>query len=571
MPFEIHTPPWTSFQELNLDWIVRTVKEYSKKVDDAITSFEDLKNYVDQYLDENTAAAVNAKLEEWLADGTLDAIIADVLNEQLPHRSSVSNGTIQRIAEVAQSYIEHNNDLAYMHHPSAQFNYANGLQADGDYYGWNALQVGENVFTGPSGKNGQQYQDEQGNPKTGMAINCTAFANLVMLGIPYDASRYAAGVDNDTLNVGKAGYCFNPWNGNVGPSPIPTDGVYTGVGIYGNNERMSEFFRKAGLREEMAEDCSNVYPGDIIWQMDHANNIYHCAIVIAKYPSSVNETYPVLLYAECNNSSMPCQYKALNLSELIVNGSVDSQNRPNGWYYVGHPVYQTVDPTANEVIIEQKTGFATMRWDVSKLDVRSSDLLTISLDWTPASATEFLNIQMATADDALATVYRLPYPVRAGSGFTPEVGKTYHISFPFTPRSSGIITGSRKTVTVIAINSNNASGTNNATVTNCKIIRGLPGVGEEEKLFKPSTVADLEDMVTDAYPLAVNHYASVNKHFTVAPSAALTISGMTISNNYATEGDAILVSYNGALVSGIIILHAVEGEAILTYSGGQWS
>lgn len=566
MPFEIHTPPWTDFHELNLDWIVRTVKEYSKKVDDAITSFEDLKNYVDQYLDENTAAAVNAKLEEWLSDGTLDAIIADVLNEQLPHRSSVSNGTIQRIAEVAQSYIEHNDDLAYMHHPSAQYNYANGLQADGSYYGWNAFQVGENVYNGPSGANGTQYTDEQGNPKTGMAINCTAFVNLVMLGIPYDASRYAAGVDNDTLNVGKAGYSFNPWNGNIGPSPIPTDGVYTGVGIYGNNDRMVEYFRKAGLLEEIAEDGSNVYPGDIIWQCKTSGGTpYHCGIVIAKYGTSANETYPIMMYAHCNNSSMPCQYMPMLASELSANGAAD------GWKLVGHPVYQTVDPVKNDVIIEQKTGFASMRWDVSKLDVRSSDLLTISLDWTPADVTEFLNIQMATADDSLASVYRLPYPVRSGLGFTPEVGKTYHISFPFIPRSSGIITGSRKTVTVIAINSNNASGTNNATVTNCKIIRGLPGAGENEKLFRPSTVQDLEDMIVNAYPLAVNHNASVNKHFTVAPTAALTVSGITISNNYATEGDAILVSNAGALVKGIIILHAVEGEAILTYSGGQWS
>ena len=32
MPFEIHTPPWTNFHDLNLDWIIQTIKSLETRV-----------------------------------------------------------------------------------------------------------------------------------------------------------------------------------------------------------------------------------------------------------------------------------------------------------------------------------------------------------------------------------------------------------------------------------------------------------------------------------------------------------------------------------------------------------
>ena len=32
MPFEIHTPPWTNFHDLNLDWMIQTIKSLETRV-----------------------------------------------------------------------------------------------------------------------------------------------------------------------------------------------------------------------------------------------------------------------------------------------------------------------------------------------------------------------------------------------------------------------------------------------------------------------------------------------------------------------------------------------------------
>lgn len=59
----------------NLKWIVKKIKEYANyagEIADLKTAFEDLKNYVDSFIDSlDIQSAVNAKLEEMLDDGTL--------------------------------------------------------------------------------------------------------------------------------------------------------------------------------------------------------------------------------------------------------------------------------------------------------------------------------------------------------------------------------------------------------------------------------------------------------------------------------------------------------------------
>ena len=574
MPFEIHTPPWTNLHDINLDWIIGKVKEYCAKVDAAITDFNDLKNYVDQYLDNNLVPAVNAKIDEMMNDGTLDTIISQALNDRLPVRGSVSNGTLQKIVDVAMSYIRKNNKLAYMHRPQAPL-YQQGAVGD-SFFGWTALEVGENVYNGPSGANGVQYTDENGNPKTGDAINCTTFAFLTMLGIPYEASRYTPGINNDTLNVGMAGYCFNPWKGNIEQSPIPdADGNYYGVGLYDNNQRMAAYFRSAGLLETLAEDASNAYPGDIIWKVrDGSLTEYHCGIVLHRYNAGVNagSGQPVLLIAECVNSSMPCHLSYIHLNELSVNGEVD------GWYYVGHPIYQTLDQHAHEVLIEQNTAFTSCRWDVSNLDIKACDYLTLVLTWKPSSSNDYLSAQVATSTDALGSVYHFPYggtkyddSMQMYEVVPGEPQNSYDVVIPFIPRTVNQVNGSHKQITKISINATGSSGTNTGIITNAKLIRGVPGNSVKNELIKPADIDELHSGILGALVMCDNHNAMNHIKMFVAPTAAITVDGISISENYATEADIWYVSSSAAVTSLRAVLHTTSGDAETTYASGTWS
>ena len=571
--------PYTNFHDLNLDWIIKKVKEYCAKVDDAITDFDDLKKYVDSFLDDiDYVSIINAKIDELIADGTMQILITSALNERIPYRHGVSNGTAQRIADVAQSYIRHNNDLCYMHHPSAVYNYSNGLQADGHYYGWNALQVGENVYYGYSGyfdddtQTQITFNDEDGNPKQGYAINCTAFVDLIMLGVPYTASRYVAGVDNDRINVGKAGYCFNPWNGNVEEGPIPdADGNYHGVGLYGNNERMHAYFLERGMLELVANDASNVYPGDVIfWKQNSGgkSSIFHCGIVLHRYETSSNDsnTEPVALYAECVNASQPCKFAYLTLSDLNINGAT------NGVYSVAHPVYQECPQHANDIIVKQEGSASSMRWNVSGIDVVSSDLLTLSFTWKPSSSSEYINVQVSTLTDSFASCYRLPHAMaRQTSANVYVIGESYEIVLPFIPRSSGIINGSQKRLQVIGINVVNGSGTNQSVITNCKLIKGLPGNGDKVPYTRPASLSDLKSFILGAFPYSTNHTALNIYNANIAPSSNLTVDGSTISADNVYNCEIRLGSSGGAIATAYAIIKTDDGDKVLSYASGTWS
>lgn len=83
--------PYTNFHELNLDWIVKTVKEYVAKTDQAeinfndlkeyvVNSFNEIKTYLDNYFDNlDVQEEINNKLDEMAEGGQLQEIIAAYL------------------------------------------------------------------------------------------------------------------------------------------------------------------------------------------------------------------------------------------------------------------------------------------------------------------------------------------------------------------------------------------------------------------------------------------------------------------------------------------------------------
>lgn len=79
--------PYSNFHELNLDWIigeikntVKTVYEYGKKVDDNSNKVAELEKYVMDYFNNlNVSEEVSKKLDEMQKDGSLAAIISEIM------------------------------------------------------------------------------------------------------------------------------------------------------------------------------------------------------------------------------------------------------------------------------------------------------------------------------------------------------------------------------------------------------------------------------------------------------------------------------------------------------------
>lgn len=69
--------PYVDFHQLNLDWIIRFVKEYLAKVDKLEIDFKDLHDYVYNYFDSvDFAQLVNDKIDEMFANGDFNTLFA---------------------------------------------------------------------------------------------------------------------------------------------------------------------------------------------------------------------------------------------------------------------------------------------------------------------------------------------------------------------------------------------------------------------------------------------------------------------------------------------------------------
>lgn len=75
--------PYSNVHELNLDWIIKKVHEYLKKVDVLEIDFKDLKDYILNFFDNlDLQEEVNNKLDEMYEDGQLTTLIQQWLESQ---------------------------------------------------------------------------------------------------------------------------------------------------------------------------------------------------------------------------------------------------------------------------------------------------------------------------------------------------------------------------------------------------------------------------------------------------------------------------------------------------------
>lgn len=109
----IHEYPYSNFNEYNLDWIIRKMKEliieWAKTKEDlsGITeSFDELKEFINSYFNDlDIQDEINNKLEEMAADGTLGNLILPYIAESVsPSRELI----IARYGRLLDEYVKEN-------------------------------------------------------------------------------------------------------------------------------------------------------------------------------------------------------------------------------------------------------------------------------------------------------------------------------------------------------------------------------------------------------------------------------------------------------------------------------
>ena len=112
MPNFFDKYPYTDFHELNLDWILKTIKnvvtewaatltawsETQQAWHDEQEAFQDLHDYVMNYFDNlDVQEEINTKLDQMAADGTLDQIILPYFNQYKTEINSIINNQNNRL------------------------------------------------------------------------------------------------------------------------------------------------------------------------------------------------------------------------------------------------------------------------------------------------------------------------------------------------------------------------------------------------------------------------------------------------------------------------------------------
>lgn len=89
MPFNFWERwPWTSIENLNLDWLIKAMKEAVEQSTDAVTTAENLKQFVNTYFDNlDVQEEINAKIDEMVESGefldTFDQLIPGIITAWL--------------------------------------------------------------------------------------------------------------------------------------------------------------------------------------------------------------------------------------------------------------------------------------------------------------------------------------------------------------------------------------------------------------------------------------------------------------------------------------------------------
>ena len=443
-----------------------------------------------------------------------DTSAHELLDAGNGNETVVSSGTMQRIYKCALSYYKHNNDLVYMHKPSADYNYETGRQADGRYYGYNCLMRPHRPTVGLSGIHDSDtpYKNEQGEPKVGMAINCSAFAFSVMLGIPYEWSTYNSSISASADNIGRAGYCFNPWFGSITDENVDT---------FNQTQRMFNRLASIGRGRKLANDYSNCQPGDILFcsHTDDPSGIYHCGICLAvsPIPFDAESTNPKILIAEVINAPYPVRFLWKSASTLVA----------DDWKFVGRPVYQTTPPMEDDVIIELEKAYQS--FTAEGFNLTNGEIVTLDFDWYPQSTDVHLNFKINGGYPKSPNIIRYMIEVYNSGELTPM-----HYTIPIPVSLDDYGNGNiNHAVTSLTFDVTNVAG-HTDTIRNMKVVRGLKGAGTLKPVIAGSTLAEYQSNILALFPTNTNRVFTFSREcITCLDEILEPVQGVTLSSSYA--------------------------------------
>ena len=449
--------------------------------------------------------AVNDMVKKMKEQGELnDAIMGalgdydQVLNELLAKEQSagagrtVATGTLQKIIETATSYLKHNNDLVYAHKHNTK-------ETPGKDYGNSAFVLNGEVESWPRTINGALVKTNQYG-RTGKAINCSTFALLVAMGVPYEQSRY------NPLNVankwGSAGYCFNMWQEEVTTSNYE---------VYYNTQKMYERMAYLGCAGPIFSDFSNVSAGDLVFFAPEQTNeageviaeagtveaIGHVGVVLATHHNygSMTDTRPKIVIAESTSATNTIQFNSYTVTEL----------KEKYVCFVGKPAYNYIPQQESEVLYKCNVSLDSHAL-LRDYNLQNGELVTLEFDYTPTNTENYLTVlcqvEGTNKQHRLYASHQLKELTKFSN--TEELNKTYHmtITMPLSVLADGeVINKPFDVCNINRINVNvNAIGSNEATVlTNLKVWRGLP-TEEKTKILYPINEEHLKTLLFNMVP-----------------------------------------------------------------------
>lgn len=572
-----HTLDYTNFQLQ----IAQTINDFTNLLEVRLKGMD--KNI------ENTIKAIKDNLSESVIDivsnmkdsGELSQAIMTalgdytrILNEVLAKESSAGEsrttpqGTVQKIIEVATSYLRHNHELVYAHKH-------NDKELEGKDYSNSAFVLDGEVEGYPRYINGKLVPTNQYG-RCGKAINCSTFALLVMMGVPYEQSRY------NELNVankfGSAGYCYNVWR------DIVTQENYE---LYYNTRRLYERLEYLGCGGKILADYSNVSAGDLVFFAPADKNaegviikeggtvdqIGHVGVVLATHSNYgvLSDSTPKLLIAESTSDYNTIQFNTYTIQEL----------KDNYVCFVAKPSYQFIPQQESEVLYKcnvSLNSYAQLR----DYDLHNGEVVTLEFDYHPTSLENYLTLYVQREGSSQVQLYR-NNKLKAFTQFTNEneLNKTYHmiITIPlvFTPEkdSDGSVTSrpfdsfklNRINIKVNGINNDELN-----VLRNLKIWRGLPS-REKEVIIYASTIDELTTQLLSMIPDVTSDYQDKTSVI-IRPTSKITAGDVQLikADYYFDVYIRALFDSNTRQITKRLVAKSLSGtnEVTLVFVNNDW-
>ena len=391
--------PYTNFHELNASWFMDTVKRIAAEYDSVVANvaaqdakIAELSDYVYTVMRDRFPAEVASAMEKYAANGDLERWVSEYINAKREFKASVSDGTQDAIIRVVNSYIKNNDKLMYMHTMHDGYTEGPAEMPNGTWlsHGYNWLDI---THQGTDNKGcdtaGNRFpsSDSSSDEREGYAINCSAFVQLVLMGIPYEASRYATNFmdanGGSFTGVGAAGYCVDLFNGDYNNQET--------IDNYRLADQIYDAFLTMGQAEATNDRFTNLAPGDIVFHDDGDGNIDHCGVVLAKTGRQYDITDDqngLYLIADAGNQGYPIR-ACLWYSAGISGGAYNIHY----WTHVAHPMYDAVPMSAAKT-------YGVVQYANAHIDIKgeyfAGQIVTVDFDYNGSN-----NVRLRPDNQAL--------------------------------------------------------------------------------------------------------------------------------------------------------------------------